>query len=149
MNWPTCNLDKLLILSDSGTWGEAGDEYTGNPVLRSTNIQDSNLVLLDFAWRDVPKSHSTKKKLADGDIIVTTSSGSPSHIGKCALFEQPDDGLDYYFSNFTLRLRPNIDELNSKWLHYWLSSPQGRRVLEALNNTTSGLRNLSKNRYLL
>jgi type I restriction enzyme, S subunit len=148
MNWPTCSLDKLLILSDAGTWGEEGSEKRGFPVLRSTNIQDSKLTLDDFAWRIIPKAHMAKKKLADGDIIVTTSSGSPNHIGKCCLFRDEGKDKDYYFSNFTLRLRVNPKELEPSWLHYWLSSSQGRTVLDAMNNTTSGLRNLDKCRYL-
>ena len=148
MSWSTQNLQNLVLVSDSGTWGDEGSETNGSPVLRSTNIQDSRLILEDFAWRIIPKSHRTKKKLDDGDIIVTTSSGSPEHIGKCCIFRQPNDGREYYFSNFTLRLRPDPKRLDSRWLHYWLSSPMGRAILAAMNNTTSGLRNLDRQRYL-
>ena len=91
---------------------------------------------------------ASKKKLDDGDIIITTSSGSTHHIGKCCLFRQPPDGRNYYFSNFTMRLRPDLRRLTSSWLQYWLSSPQGRAIMAAMNNTTSGLRNLDRNRYL-
>lgn len=148
MNWTTQSLKHLLILNDTGTWGDEGSPTSGVPVLRSTNIQDFQLILDNFAWRIVPQAHQAKKKLIDGDIIVTTSSGSPEHIGKCCIFLQPEDGWDYYFSNFTLRLRPDPNRLDSRWLYYWLSSPYGRAVLTSMNNTTSGLRNLDRQRYL-
>ena len=148
MKWSTQSLEKLVLLSDSGTWGDEGNEFVDSPVLRSTNIQNSDLILEDFAWRIVPKAHRDKKKLDDGDIIITTSSGSTHHIGKCCLFRQPPDGRNYYFSNFTMRLRPDLRRLTSSWLQYWLSSPQGRAIMAAMNNTTSGLRNLDRNRYL-
>ena len=140
-------LQEAVILSDSGTWGDDPVGDTGHPVLRSSNIQDFRLSIDGAAIRHVPAKHLDSKRLADGDIIVTTSSGSPSHIGKCALFVAPDDN-PYYFSNFTLRLRPHADKADARWLYYWLSSDRGRAVIDAMNSTTSGLRNLNKGLYL-
>ena len=57
MKWSTQSLEKLVLLSDSGTWGDEGNEFVDSPVLRSTNIQNSDLILEDFAWRIVPKAH--------------------------------------------------------------------------------------------
>lgn len=146
--YPQHELAELLDCADTGTWGDEGVKGSDNPVLRSSNIQDSKLDLTEYAWRRIPQKHIEMKTLVDGDIIVTMSSGSPALIGKCCIFRQPPDTHTYLFSNFTLRLRPNGTLLDSKWLHYWLSSPRGRTVLEAMNNTTSGLRNLNRKLYL-
>jgi len=147
--YPTHELASLVELSDAGTWGESGVVGVDHPVLRSSNIQDSRLDLSEYAWRKLTAKHEETKSLAAGDIIVTMSSGSPALIGKCCLFRQPVDGRTYYFSNFTLRLRPKPETLDPRWLHYWLSSPRGRAVLAAMNRTTSGLRNLNKKLYLI
>lgn len=141
-------LAELVELADSGTWGEPAPAGNGAPVLRSTNIIDNRFDLTDVATRAVPPNHRATKRLAEGDIIVVSSSGSPDHIGKCALFSDPRDDRSYYFSNFTLRLRPNRNEVDSRWLFYWLTSARGRALLNAMNATTSGLRNLNKGLYL-
>lgn len=145
----TVPLRDLLRKSDSGTWGDEAKYGEGDPVLRSTNITNNQLYLEEPAWRHLTDSHRKQKRLHDGDIIVTSSSGSPDHIGKCAVFETPEsNGKAYFFSNFTLRLRPATEKLDSKWLYYWLTSPRGRHEMFRLNNTTSGLRNLNKGAYL-
>jgi type I restriction enzyme S subunit len=145
----TVPLSDLLNKADSGTWGEEAAVGEGSPVLRSTNIADNQLSLDEPAWRHLTASHSTDKRLENGDIVVTASSGSTDHIGKCAVFEkQSSDEKNYYFSNFTLRLRPISAKLDSKWLYYWLTSPRGRHEMFRLNNTTTGLRNLNKGAYL-
>ena len=145
---PRQRLEDAVCLADTGTWGEDAGPGGGAPVLRSSNIQDGHLVLEDVAWRDVPGKHRESKLLVDGDLIVTMSSGSPAHIGKCCVFTQPFDNQPYYFSNFTLRLRAYPDVADPRWLFHWLSSPGGRAVLDAMNSTTSGLRNLNRKLYL-
>lgn len=141
-------LENLVELADSGTWGDDGSPGTDSPVLRSTNIADNRLSLLEPAWRVIPTNDQVRRKLATGDIIVTKSSGSPDHIGKCAIFEDPADGKDYYFSNFMLRLRAKKGLADPRWLHYWLTSDSGRFILQQMNSTTTGLRNLSVGQYL-
>ena len=145
---PTATLGEVLSIADSGTWGDAGDEVHGMPVLRSSNIQNYKLDLTDVAWRIIPDKDKERRRLADLDIIVTKSSGSAQHIGKCCLFRDPGDGPSYYFSNFTQRLRAKQNLLDSRWLYYWLSSKPARAILEAMSSTTTGLRNLNVGRYL-
>ncbi|NLY75374.1 MAG: restriction endonuclease [Firmicutes bacterium] len=144
----TIKLKEILVLADSGVWGEEGSLNIDFPVLRSTNIIDFKLNLQDTAWRKLSGKDLNSKVLKDGDIIVTKSSGSPELIGKCCLFTQPQDKRKYYFSNFMLRLRPNQDLAEPKWIYYWLISESGRQILKRINNTTSGLRNLNIKLYL-
>ena len=148
MTLETVRLQDAVCLADTGTWGDKAAPPKGVPVLRSSNMQSGKLVLKDVARRAVSDKHRDTKRLADGDLIVTMSSGSPAHIGKCCIFQQPPDDQEYYFSNFTLRLRARPHTADPRWLFYWLSSPRGRAVLEAMNSTTSGLRNLNRSLYL-
>jgi len=141
----TLPLNNLLTLNQSGVWGAegTGDDY---PILRSTNIHDGKLSLTDIAFRKVEDKEALKYVLKKGDIIVTKSSGSSHLIGKCCIFEPPDD-RKYLFSNFTQRLRVNKTLMDSYFLNYYLNSPLGKAVLERMNNTTSGLRNLNMKDY--
>lgn len=138
----------MLVLADAGTWGTEADSTSGVPVLRSTNIVGSELNLDDVAWRSLTRTHLVEKKLAGGDILVTASSGSPDHIGKCCVFDGAAADRTCYFSNFMLRLRTNPERANPRWLYHWLKSDRGRAALTAMNSTTSGLRNLNRDLYL-
>ncbi|MBI4667609.1 MAG: restriction endonuclease subunit S [Elusimicrobia bacterium] len=141
-------LRTLLLLADSGTWGNEGNGPEAAPVLRSNNIQNYSLDFTDVAYRIIPKKDKERRRLVGGDILVTKSSGSPDLIGKCCLFVDPKDSKQYYFSNFTTRLRANPKEADPRWIFYWLSSDIGRKTLCGMNSTTSGLRNLNMNLYL-
>jgi type I restriction enzyme, S subunit len=141
-------LSDVIELADSGTWGVEATPESGSPVLRSSNIQNFKLTLEGVAWRGIPAKDVDRKKLQDGDIIVTASSGSSELIGKCAIFYQPQDARTYFFSNFTYRLRSNHKILDPKFLFYWLISERARSYLKKLSDTTSGLRNLNKTLYL-
>jgi len=141
-------LGALLQLSDSGTWGEPASIENRYPVLRSSNVVNNALDFAEVAHRAIPSAHSQAKKLAEGDIIVVTSSGSSDHIGKCGVFSEGLSKEPCYFSNFMLRLRPDRHQVDPLWLYYWLTSRRGRNILEKMNPTTSGLRNLKKGLYL-
>jgi type I restriction enzyme S subunit len=148
VTWPMVHLRDLTCLADSGTWGDETSEGAGFPVLRSSNIQGGRLDLSEVAWRLIPEADIARRLLQSGDLLVTKSSGSPELIGKCCQFTQPDGATEFYFSNFTLRLRADHNRADSRWLFFWLSSPRGRAALAAMNTTTSGLRNLNIDLYL-
>ncbi len=62
------------------------DEQHGLLVLRGNNIQNSQLVF-DSNVAYIPESFvSDEQKIRKGHIIMTMSSGSKEHVGKCVLF---------------------------------------------------------------
>ena len=145
---PLRPLQEALQLHDSGCWGDEATPADGAPVLRSTNINDGTLSVDAPAWRLLSLRDRKNKKLNHGDILVTKSSGSADHIGKCAMFVDGGEQTSYYFSNFTLRLRAKADRADSRYIFYWLNSSPGKAALRALSTTTTGLRNLDTHRYL-
>jgi type I restriction enzyme S subunit len=147
--WGWKRLGELLTHYDSGIWGNPADSSNGYPVLRSTNIDNWELNLsADIAYRVIPSDRLSRYKLAWGDIIVTKSSGSPRLIGEAALVDIAESSQVYLFSNFLLRLRPNLEFINAKYLHFYLRSSRGREVIEQMHRTTSGLRNLQIQAYI-
>ena len=147
--WGWMRLGELLTHYDSGIWGNPADSSNGYPVLRSTNIDNWELNLsADIAYRVIPSDRLSRYKLAWGDIIVTKSSGSPRLIGEAALVDIAESSQVYLFSNFLLRLRPNLEFINAKYLHFYLRSSRGREVIEQMHRTTSGLRNLQIQAYI-
>jgi len=137
--YPTKKLGEVLELCDSGTWGEGSPD--GLPLLRSTNMQNGNLVLDDLKTIAVPEDKIGRYLLREGDILITKSSGSVDHIGKSLYITKEMDGK-YGFSNFTQRLRVDKNQVLSKWVYLKISNPATRDFLLNASQTTTGLRNL-------
>lgn len=150
MNWLTPPLDRILLAAGSGTWGSEPDGSKPTyPVLRSTNIQDGRLRFESTALRSVSEKTAAKYLLREGDILVTTSSGSPQHIGRNAVVRDLSRHHGrFLFSNFTWRLRADPKAVIPKYLYYYLNSRPARAVLDRIQSTTSGLRNLNTRLYL-
>ena len=128
-----------MELCDSGTWGSESPD--GMPILRSTNMQNGELVSDDLRYIDVPKDKTSQYTLREGDILITKSSGSVDHIGKSLFITKEMDGK-YGFSNFTQRLRTNQRLVLPKWVYLKISNPATRDFLLGASQTTTGLRNL-------
>jgi len=149
--WEVRELKEILSLSQSGIWGSEPDwSEDVFPVIRSTEIDQEGNLHLDsptLAWRKVPKHRAVNYALRDGDILVVKSSGSRHLLGRVAYFKQQGEKV-FLFSNFLHRLRANERVCTSLFLYYVLTSPIAKRTLEALQETTSGLRNLPIDEYL-
>lgn len=88
------------------------------PVLRAGNIQDRLLVETDLVW--VPKSRvNVNQLIKQHDIIMCTSSGSASLVGKCARAESDWQGS---FGAFCAGIRPNKVKCDPSYLHHFLRS---------------------------
>lgn len=150
MQWAQVPLHALLQVAGSGTWGrEPGGPDPTYPVLRSTNIQDGRFRFDDVALRSVAAKTAEKYSLRNGDILVTTSSGSAQLLGKNAIVESlPTGSGPYLFSNFTWRLRLTPTLAYPKFLYFYLNSATARAELQRIQSTTSGLRNLNTALYL-
>ena len=84
-----------------------------------------------------------EKSLKCGDLVITKSSGSQSHIGKTSLVNAEIEALGSCFSNFMQRLRPK-PTMSSKWIWFLLNSRLGRDQMTFGSNSTTGLGNLSR-----
>ncbi|MGC9125211.1 MAG: restriction endonuclease subunit S, partial [Caldisericaceae bacterium] len=133
---------------DSGIWGDEPDGSENcYPVLRSNNIKDGKMLFDDIATRKVNLKYVGSKLLRNGDILVTTSSGSRDLLGKSAIFISPNNRV-YLFSNFTMRLRINENLADYLYVFLYLQSPEAKGVLRLLQDTTTGLRNLDRKEFM-
>lgn len=134
--------------SDAGIWGEEPYGSSGRHfILRSNNIKDGKIAFDEIATRKVESKYITPKSLKSGHILIATSSGSKNLVGKSAIFIPADDRI-YLFSNFTMRLRAIPGLIDSFYLYFYLQSPRAKRVLQLIQDTTTGLRNLDRKEFL-
>ncbi len=133
----------------TGIWGpEASDPAQGFPIVRSTEIDGFLIRPQTASVRAVRPGQVDAYKLETGDILVNKSSGSPHLVGWPAIFEDPQDGRTYLFSNFMLRLRLDQHSLEPWFLLYYLHSPIARSIYLGAQDTTSGLRNLRVQQFM-
>jgi type I restriction enzyme, S subunit len=123
VTWPLVQLTPTLANVVRGvTYSQADASSTpvidDIPVLRAGNIQKKLVTDKDLIW--ISKSFiSDQQYLQKNDIVVCTSSGSGSLVGKSAILTEDFKGTWGAF-NAVIRCNPEI--LNPKYLAYWLSS---------------------------
>lgn len=140
--FPTRPLKFVLTRNDSGVWGDS-DDPDGTPVLRSTELGLSGEWVIEApATRRLSPAELRKGLLSAGDLVVTTSSGSPQHIGKTGLVTAEVAALGCAFSNFMQRLRPG-PAAEPRFLFYCLNSGIGRPQMAFMGSTSTGLINLN------
>lgn len=80
------------------------DSNNGTLVLRGNNIQENHLIY-DSNVAYIPQTFvSDEQRILPLDIIMTMSSGSKEHIGKCAMFHYAsDDTYGAFLTKFTAK----------------------------------------------
>lgn len=141
-HWDMRRLKTSLVRNDGGVWGEDID-LEGTIVLRSTEqAVDGKWTIDDPARRFLSSKERAAALLAEGDLVITKSSGSALHIGKTSLVNAKVAALSCCFSNFMQRLRCD-SRSDPRFVHYLLNSPVGREQFDYGSNTTTGLANLN------
>lgn len=123
MNWPQVQLSPALAKVVRGVTFSQADASSipfegAVPVLRAGNIQQRLIIDQDLSW--VSSSFvSADQYLQMNDIVVCTSSGSASLVGKSAILDAEFEGTWGAF-NAVIRCRPDV--LLPEYIAYWLSS---------------------------
>jgi type I restriction enzyme S subunit len=141
-HWDIRRLKTCLARNDGGVWGDDFDPE-GTIVLRSTEQSvGGDWKIDDPARRSLSPSERAAALLAEGDLVITKSSGSELHIGKTSIVSTEVAALGCCFSNFMQRLR--CDRRTAPgFVHYILNSPIGREQMVYGSNTSTGLANLN------
>lgn len=141
-HWSIRRLKTNLARNDGGVWGDDFDPE-GTIVLRSTEqTVGGDWKIDDPAMRALAASDRAAALLAEGDLVITKSSGSELHIGKTSIVTAEVAALGCCFSNFMQRLRCDR-RTEPRFAYYILNSPIGREQMVHGSNTSTGLANLN------
>ena len=110
------------------------------PFLRVANVTKGGLVLDEVHRIEVFTGERERYRLQAGDLLVVEGNGSPSQIGRAALW----DGSipDAVHQNHLIRVRPR-ECLLPGFLELIWNSPENRERLTRLSSSSSGLHTLS------
>ena len=142
-HWELSPLKRQVERNDSGVWGADPDGENDTTVLRSTEqTVDGNWRVEDPAQRKLSEQERASCLLAEGDLVVTKSSGSALHIGKTTLVSSEIAAMGCCYSNFMQRLRTKRSFM-PRLAWYVMNSRFAREQFDLLSNSSTGLANLS------
>lgn len=110
------------------------------PFLRVANVGRGSLDLEDIHEIELFGQELERLRLERGDLLIVEGNGSPSEIGRMAIW----DGSipDCVHQNHLIRHRPG-KQVRSAWIQAYWNSPSGRRRVLEVASSTSGLYTLS------
>ncbi len=148
-NWIVKKLKYVSQITPSGVWGEdLVDETRGCRVITTANIDSRGIIFTDgMTVRSMSCQELELGSCIAGDIVVVKSSGSATNVisGKAGLVKT--EHLPICFSNFTLRVRPKPNVLNSRFAWHFLNS-EIVRVQILLMVATTTYPNLQVDEYV-
>jgi type I restriction enzyme S subunit len=110
------------------------------PYLRVANVYANELRLDDIEYIGIADHELDKLLVRRGDLLVVEGNGSPDQIGRVALWDGSISDCVHQNHLIKVRLR---DDVLPQWAMTWLLSPGGRREIERVSSSTSGLHTLS------
>lgn len=124
-------ISELIIDSLYGSSEKADYQEDGYNVLRIGNIGFCDFKLDDIKKSILSEKEFKKYELKKGDFLIVRSNGNPNLVGKCAVW---DLDIPFIYASYLIRFRFDFDEIEPKYVMYYLMSPKGRSLL----NPTAG-----------
>ncbi|EBW2249973.1 hypothetical protein C9R18_25320, partial [Salmonella enterica subsp. enterica serovar Enteritidis] len=141
-NWQMADGDDLFASVRGVTYSKADAVSTPSdglvPILRANNIADGRIVVDDLVY--VPGKYvSPEQYLRAGDLLIATSSGSRTVVGKAAAAS--DEHIRYAFGAFCTVARPRVQGFGD-WLSRFARTRAYRDYVEqvALGISINNLR---------
>lgn len=116
-------------------------QESGVLILRGNNIENNHVVYDNNTAYLLPDMISDEQKIKKHDIIITMSSGSKEHIGKCAMFQKDSE---HSFGAFLSKITPQ--EECPYFLFLYLSSLYFKQKIKSICNGT-GINNLTNQTF--
>ncbi len=111
------------------------------PFLRVANVTKDGLDLTDVHSIELFAGELDRLRLLEGDLLVVEGNGSPSQIGRAAIWD--DSVANCVHQNHLIRVRANRHLLTPEYLEAVWNSPANRQALTDLASSSSGLHTLS------
>lgn len=139
--WCWASIDQLGEVTGGLTQNAKRNAYSLKmPFLRVANVYANRLLLDDVQEIGVQPSEVERALLSAGDLLVVEGNGSLDQIGRVARWDGSVDRCLH--QNHLIKVRLSIPGLE-RWALVWLLAPGGRKAIESVASSTSGLHTLS------
>lgn len=109
------------------------------PYLRVANVHRGRLDLAEIHKLELRPGELDRLKLENGDLLIVEGNGSPSEIGRSAIWEGQIENCVH--QNHIIRVRPML--ASSSYINTYWNSPDGTARVKQKAASTSGLYTLS------
>lgn len=134
-------LGSIIEKPKYGTSKKCTTEPIGKAVLRIPNINVGKINSEELKYAEFEDAEISALSLREGDILTIRSNGSVDIVGRCALISKKD--TDFLYAGYLIRLRPNLEKANPKYLVHCLNSHNLRVQIEFKAKSTSGVNNIN------
>lgn len=139
--WPVRHIGDVAVVIGGLTKSPKRLAYQRKlPYLRVANVYANEMRLDEIEYIGVLDSEVEKLLVRQGDLLLVEGNGSADQIGRVALWDGSIS--DCVHQNHLIKVRLGA-EVVPEWALYWLLSPAGRREIEQISSSTSGLHTLS------
>ncbi|MFN3428364.1 MAG: restriction endonuclease subunit S [Candidatus Sericytochromatia bacterium] len=111
------------------------------PYLRVANVFRERLNLREVKTIRVTSSELDRTRLKKGDVLIVEGHGNPTELGRSSVWDGSIELIVH--QNHLIRVEPELKQLDSVYLSYFINSAEGRRQMFGYGKTTSGLNTLS------
>lgn len=140
-SWPEARIGDIATVIGGLTKNPKRQGYARQlPYLRVANVYANELRLNEIEYIGVADSEVERALVHKGDMLVVEGNGSPSQIGRVALWDGSIPNCVH--QNHLIKVRFN-ESVVPEWASFCLQSQQGRRQIESVSSSTSGLHTLS------
>lgn len=140
--WAWARLGEIAFVSGGLTKNQRRDTsgMEEAPFLRVANVQAGRVDLDELHRIWASASEIERLTLLKRDLLIVEGNGSLSQVGRCAIWDGNISGCIHQNHIIRVRLK-NPDQ--AAWVLHWLSSLGGRKFVEHVASSTSGLHTLS------
>ena len=139
--WEVKSINDLSTICRGVSYKPSDLQDNGVLILRGNNIENNRIIYDNNTAFLSPNLISAEQKIKRHDIIITMSSGSKEHIGKCAMFQLDSE---HSFGAFLSKITPNKD--CPHFIFLFLSSTYFKQKIKSVCNGT-GINNLTNQTF--
>lgn len=132
-------LEEFMLSCQYGLSLKSHKEPIGVPMLRMSNIFDSEVALDDVKYINIAEDIRQKYLLAKGDLLFNRTN-SKELVGKTAVFEE--DG-EYTFASYIIRVKLDSSKVNANYINYLFNSSVLKSQKDTISRQTLGQANIN------
>ena len=139
--WEVKSINDLSTICRGVSYKPSDLLDNGVLILRGNNIENNRIIYDNNTAFLLANMISVEQKIKRHDIIITMSSGSKEHIGKCAMFQLDSK---HSFGAFLSKITPDKD--CPHFIFLFLSSTYFKQKIKSICNGT-GINNLTNQTF--
>lgn len=129
-SWKWCHMEGITHRIHYGFTASATNTGTAK-LLRITDIQDGRVNWETVPFCKVPEKKLASSRLKENDVVIARTGGT---IGKSFLLTGVSDVA--VFASYLIRLIPNVEVIDPRYLMVFLNSPDYWKQLKAMSRGT-------------